>query len=133
MADTLRCYRCGTSLQRLTLPLSRLDECPSCRVQLHVCRMCVHYAPGKAKECAEDDAEEVLDKRSANFCDYFAPNYQAFQGGEMDAEVAARERLAALFGDASESAAEAQPDDGAGQASSSEEAARRQAEALFKK
>lgn len=151
MTEPLHCYRCGTSLERLTLPLARLDECPSCRVHLHVCRMCVHYAPSKPKQCAEDDALEVRDKRSANFCDYFAPNPRAFASGEIAAENQARAQLAALFGEgaqkpgaasrAGEPRAPAEPSRDASSQSSSEpsgdaspeELARRQAEALFKK
>ena len=36
----LRCHHCGTSLAALSLPFTRLDECPKCRAQLHVCKMC---------------------------------------------------------------------------------------------
>jgi hypothetical protein len=99
MATSLRCYRCGESLERLSLPLARLDECPACGVQLHVCRMCVHFAPGRPDECNEDDALEVRDKRRANFCDYFAPDPNAFSPEEIEAEGAARKKLAALFGE----------------------------------
>ncbi|HEU4618601.1 MAG TPA: hypothetical protein VFV10_11190 [Gammaproteobacteria bacterium] len=130
MAEPLHCYRCGGSLERLTLPLSRLDECPSCGVQLHVCRMCVHYAPSKPKQCDEDDALEVRDKRTPNFCDYFTPSAQAFSGGEAAADRDARERLAALFGDAAASAA---AKDAPKKKPSPEDIARQQAEALFKK
>ena len=81
MAHDLRCYRCGESLAKLTLPLARLDECPKCRVHLHVCRMCERYAPRKPKGCSEDDAIEVRDKKAANFCDYFKPTARAFDSG----------------------------------------------------
>jgi hypothetical protein len=97
MAHDLKCWRCGESLAKLSLPLSRLDECPQCRVHLHVCRMCVYYAPAKPKGCSEDDAVEVRDKKAANFCDYFKPNPRAFNPAEQEAESAARAALDALF------------------------------------
>jgi len=97
MALELKCYRCGESLAKLSLPLSRLDECPKCRVHLHVCRMCLHYAPRKPKGCSEDDAIEVRDKKAANFCDYFNPNPRAYNPAEAEAETAARSALDALF------------------------------------
>lgn len=97
MAHDLKCWRCGESLAKLSLPLSRYDECPKCSVHLHVCRMCVHYAPSKPKACSEDDAIEVRDKKTANFCDYFKPNPSAFSPAEQDAENAARAALDALF------------------------------------
>jgi hypothetical protein len=71
--NSLACYRCGASLESLTLPLSRRDLCPHCSVELHVCRMCRHYAPSLPDACNEEDAEEVRNKTSANFCDYFSP------------------------------------------------------------
>ena len=97
MAVVLRCYRCGESLAALTLPLSRLDECPKCRVHLHVCRMCERYAPRRPKGCSEEDAPEVRDKKGANFCDYFKPHANAYQPAEQQAEEAARAQLDALF------------------------------------
>jgi hypothetical protein len=94
----LSCYRCKTSLAELSLPLTRLDECPECQTQLHVCRMCVNYAPRVPKSCTEDDALEVRDKKSANFCDYFEPSENAYRPGEYEADLAARDALSALFG-----------------------------------
>lgn len=136
MQDPLHCYRCGASLAPLSLPLSRLDECPSCRAQLHVCRMCRHYAPGRPEDCDEDDAPPVRDKRSANFCDYFVPDPAAGGSEEARAEAAARARLTELFGggdttDESRPTRPSRPADT--EPDSAAEAARRAAEALFKK
>ena len=73
----LRCHHCGNSLAALSLPLTRLDECPKCRAQLHVCKMCERFAPQLPKGCSEEDAPDVRDKKSANFCDYFKPSPKA--------------------------------------------------------
>jgi hypothetical protein len=98
MADSgLVCYHCGASLAALSLPFSRLDECPACRVQLHVCRMCTRYAPRLPKGCVEDDAPDVRDKKSANFCDYFKPKPGAYEPAEQQAAAAAMAALEALF------------------------------------
>ena len=94
----LCCYRCGRSLEALTLPLSRRDECPECLVDMHVCRMCVYYDVNVPKACTEDDALEVNEKARANFCDYFKPSDTAFVPGEIEAELAARAQLDSLFG-----------------------------------
>ena len=96
--EPLRCYRCGASLAALTLPLGRLEECPGCAAQLHVCRMCQRYAPQLPKGCNEDDAPDVRNKKSANFCDYFKPSPQAFTTSELAADEQARTELDALFG-----------------------------------
>ena len=90
--------------------------------------MCVHYAPGKPKQCDEDDAIEVRDKRAANFCDYFAPSPSAYATDETAAERRAHDRLAELFGDAA-----SPPKDARDEAPSPEDLARRRAEELFKK
>jgi len=97
MAGGLRCYRCGESLAALSLPLTRLDECPKCRAQLHVCRMCERFAPRLPKGCVEEDAPDVRDKKSANFCDYFKPSAAAFDAAAQQAEQAARTALDSLF------------------------------------
>lgn len=97
MAHDLRCYRCGESLAALSLPLTRLDECPKCRIQLHVCRMCERFAPRLPKGCIEEDAPDVRDKKAANFCDYFRPSARAYDPAEQTAEQAARAQLDALF------------------------------------
>jgi len=91
------CWRCGADLSELSLPLSRLDECPECLVHLHVCRLCQYYDPAVTKACREDDAEEVRDKQAANFCDYFKVSGNAFDEGLASADKAARQQLGALF------------------------------------
>jgi hypothetical protein len=83
----------------LSLPLARLDLCPACNVELHVCRMCKQYAPTAPDACEEEDAPEVHNKTTANFCDYFDPDPAVFDGSERQAEAAARAELNALFGD----------------------------------
>ena len=99
VTDSLLCYRCGHSLETLTLPLGRRDECPSCVAELHVCRMCRHYDPRVPEACLEDDALEVIEKERANFCDYFKPSASAYTPGFNEATDEAKDQLAALFGD----------------------------------
>jgi hypothetical protein len=96
-AAGLDCWKCGASLATLTLPLRRLEECPKCRAELHVCRMCVDYDTRIAKHCREPTAEEVSDKTRANFCDFFKPRAGAYvppNTGEVDR---ARVELEKLF------------------------------------
>lgn len=107
----LQCYRCGTSLEALSLPLSRLDECPSCSVYLHCCRMCRFFDPAVTEQCTEDDANEVRDKAQANFCDYFKPGDNVFDPAPIAAEDRARNALGTLFGEAdSETDEQRRPD-----------------------
>lgn len=60
--------------------------------------MCQRYAPSAPDACTEEDAPEVHNKTTANFCDYFDPDPNAFDGSERQADAAARARLNALFG-----------------------------------
>jgi hypothetical protein len=78
MAHDLVCWKCGAPLAVLSLPLRRLDECPKCRAELHVCRMCVDYDTRIAKHCREPTAEEISDKLHANFCDHYKPHAGAY-------------------------------------------------------
>ena len=99
MADELKCYRCGAFLTELSLPLSRQDECPSCSVYLHVCKMCEFYDPAVPKQCREDDAEEVFEKEKLNFCEWFKPGCDVFDAARAKEEAEAKDALAALFGE----------------------------------
>lgn len=116
MAETLRCWRCGVGLEALSLPLSRMDECPECLIHLHTCRMCINFDPVIPRSCREDAAEEVLEKQRANFCDYFQPNPAAFDKDVAAAGHQARKDLDGLFGSSGEEAGDGdagQPDDSA--------------------
>jgi len=111
-------------LPDLLLPLARHEECPHCRAQLHVCRMCVFFDTAAPQQCREPVADAVSDKQRANFCGYFQINPHAF-AGPPDQAVASRRRLDALFGDESPAAAS--------ETRTAEDATREQLEQLFKK
>ena len=96
--DTWVCWKCGASLEGLPRPFGRREECPACRAELHVCRMCQFYDTSKAKHCQEPVADEVKDKTHANFCDYFSPRPAAWQPEQLSAADQARAQLEALFG-----------------------------------
>ena len=98
MPDSLQCYRCGASLDALSLPLSRQDQCPQCANYLHVCRMCRNFDPHVARQCREDDAEEVMKKDTANFCDWFIPAPDRHSANSNTDADRARQKLDALFG-----------------------------------
>lgn len=111
--EGLVCWKCGASLEELSLPLRRLDECRACGAELHACRLCEFFDTAVAKSCREPVAEEVKDKTRANFCDYFRPKAGAWHGGTGGAE-SARLQLDALFG-AGETGAPAPGDDATAQ------------------
>jgi hypothetical protein len=67
------CFKCGQQIDVRERVMTR-DACPNCDAELHCCRNCRFYDPGKHNECAETQAEWVRDKKASNYCDYFQPN-----------------------------------------------------------
>ena len=98
MSHNIACFRCGSSLAALSLPLSRRDQCPQCNADLHVCRMCLNFDSAVPRQCREDGAEDVKEKERPNFCEWFKPSPNAFDPGRKSEADAAKAALAALFG-----------------------------------
>ncbi len=96
---SIACFRCGESLAALSLPLSRRDQCPACSADVHVCKMCAHFDARVPRQCREDGAEDVGEKERPNFCDWFTPSDSAFDADRKSEADAAKDALAALFGD----------------------------------
>lgn len=107
MSHSLVCWKCGASLAALSLPMRRLDICPRCSAELHVCRMCVEYDTSKAKHCREPTAEEVREKDRANFCDFYKPREKAYTPPDLASLGASKAGLDALFGGGAKPAAPA--------------------------
>lgn len=99
--DGVVCWKCGMDISGLPQPLGRRAECPACHVELHVCRLCRHYDPVKARQCREPMAEEIKEKTRANFCEWFQPRAHAFQTTNPQ-KANPRNALEALFGGAEE-------------------------------
>ena len=98
MAGALVCWKCGASIEELPLPLGRRAECPACHSELHVCLMCQFYDSTVSQSCREPIAEEVKEKKRANFCGYLQLKPDAFRPQEIAAARTARSQLDALFG-----------------------------------
>jgi hypothetical protein len=113
MDAVLLCWRCGKGLEKLSLPLARLDECPHCGIQVHVCRMCIYFDLAVARSCLEDGADDVKEKDRPNFCDFFRPRTDAFDSEFTAADRKAGGELEQLFGGSN---ADDAPSDTAGQA-----------------
>ena len=67
------CHNCGREI-KLIGKVMRSDECPHCEADVHCCKNCRFFDPGKSNQCSEPEADYVRDKIKANFCDYFNPN-----------------------------------------------------------
>lgn len=67
--------------------------------------MCDFYDPDVPKKCREDDAEEIPEKERVNFCEWFRPGEEVFDGKAAAQESQAKNSLAVLFDDAEDVAA----------------------------
>ena len=124
MPESYTCWKCGGLLAEVLLPLARHEECPHCRAQLHVCRMCGFFDAAAPQQCREPVADLVSDKQRANFCGYFQIDPHAFTASP-DQAAGAHRQLDALFGGESSTAA--------AEGRSDEDTARAQLEQLFRK
>lgn len=92
------CHSCGYEND---LPpgrkVQRRDECERCGSDLHCCFNCRFYDPRRHNECAETQAERVVDKGRSNFCDYFEPGGGAVSGGRGSSSDAAKKSFDDLF------------------------------------
>ena len=95
---SLYCWKCGAELPDEPLPLSRMAECPDCRAQLHVCRMCAFFDTSVANSCREPVADRVMDKDRANFCGYLQPSTRPWWPPETEQGRQSEQELAELFG-----------------------------------
>ena len=49
----------------------RSDLCEKCHASLRSCKMCEFYDQTAYNECREPQAERMLEKEKANYCDYY--------------------------------------------------------------
>ncbi len=124
--EDLKCWKCGSGLDYLIMPLSRSARCKACDAAIHICLMCRFYDSRVAKQCREPVADEVKDKDRPNFCDYLELNAHAYTPADHTEAGAAISDLNALFGLESETAVSG-PDGARAQ----EEKSRQQLDELF--
>lgn len=85
------CWHCGGDLG--ALDYGRQDSCPKCGRDTRVCVGCVNYEQSADNSCREPQAERVVDKEKANFCDYFKPASGNAAAASRDSLKAAAEAL----------------------------------------
>jgi len=62
-----RCAQCGTVLQQ-TPPTG---VCPKCGFELHSCKQCNYFDPGKRFECMQPVPERISKKDARNECTFY--------------------------------------------------------------
>lgn len=72
IAKSQLCFSCQKPLNVIAGGfVGRRDTCPHCNSDMHVCYNCKFYDKASYNECREPQAERVVEKGKANFCDYF--------------------------------------------------------------
>ena len=66
----IKCSNCG-NIEDYNDNVGFRDECSKCKSSLHICKNCAFYDRSSYNECKETQADRVLDKEKANYCDYF--------------------------------------------------------------
>ncbi|MBS35998.1 MAG: hypothetical protein CMO26_08755 [Thiotrichales bacterium] len=92
------CWKCGLVLEELTLPISRYEACPSCRAELHSCRMCRHFDAKVIGQCRHDRADRVEKKHESNYCTFFRLRHDAHRDQPRTPADDSNDALNALFG-----------------------------------
>jgi hypothetical protein len=64
------CHHCGKEVTLLS-GVQRTDSCPSCFSDLKCCLNCRFFDPAVSHECREPQADWVVEKAHANFCEFF--------------------------------------------------------------
>lgn len=90
------CFSCKKELD-IDAKVGRLEACPFCERDLHVCYNCLFYSPSAYNACHEPQAERVVDKDRSNFCDYFTFSDSASVEQNGGKERDARGKLESLF------------------------------------
>lgn len=91
---TFSCWYCR-NLVEMEDKVTRSDECPHCRFDMHSCKNCQYYDPGAHNDCRETISEYVPDKERSNFCGMYKP-YEGEREIPVDVD-AAKNKLEAMF------------------------------------
>lgn len=90
----LKCFSCAKELIFAAKPGFRAD-CPHCHSDVHVCKNCQHYDPKVYNECKETQADRIVEKERANYCEFYNP--RAKSESIIDEKTKLRAAADALF------------------------------------
>lgn len=88
------CHACRREVEPPD-PVGRKAVCPFCRTDLRCCLNCRFHDSAAYNQCHESQADRVLEKDRANFCEYFRYREGGSQPGS--GTPPGRDRLEGLF------------------------------------
>lgn len=98
-----KCFSCQGEIDLPRGAVSRAEVCPACGSDVRVCYNCMFYEVGAYNSCREPQAERVVEKDRANFCDYFSfvggGKYQGITSGAAggNSKAALKQQFEGLF------------------------------------
>jgi hypothetical protein len=94
------CHKCRNEIEFLVkvgIKVGRNDTCVHCGADLHACKNCRFYDPGKHNHCRIPEADFIRDREVANFCSTFDILDSNAAPEIDDSEKKARTKLDNLF------------------------------------
>ena len=67
------CWKCGKQVSEGQVKIAFRALCIHCEIDLHCCKNCRYYSPGKPNDCAVPGTEFIRDRETFNFCEEFKP------------------------------------------------------------
>lgn len=89
-----KCFSCNNVIEIDRRP-ARNETCPKCTADLKACLNCSFFDEDAYNECHETQAESVVDKDTANFCEFFS--FMDSVGEETKEELENLQDLKDLF------------------------------------
>lgn len=69
----MNCWHCGAKLD--LSPKEKISfraTCDACHADLHCCKNCRHYKPGRPNDCMISGTDYVADRTKNNLCEEFS-------------------------------------------------------------
>jgi DNA-directed RNA polymerase subunit RPC12/RpoP len=94
------CHKCRNEIEfivKVGIKVGRLDTCPHCSADMHVCKNCRFYDPSLHNQCRIPEADFIRERDVANFCHHFDILDRDAPPEVDTSEAKARAKLAEVF------------------------------------
>jgi len=65
------CWKCNKTISEDPIQIGFRAVCRHCDVDLHVCKNCRYFYPGKPNDCLVPGTDFVRDREASNLCEEF--------------------------------------------------------------
>ena len=86
--------RCGACGDLLPIATASLEQCPSCRADIHACRQCAHFDTSQRFQCTQPNSQRNEDNAARNDCASFTLRINVEKNASPDGKSAADIRRA---------------------------------------